>query len=133
MQRKYYYFFYLKKLFFLFFLIITISCSESIKKEAILSSDSFYVDFGLIDYTDTQEYTFQLKNLGSDTLHFISMVHSCNLVQVSSQKEYLLPGDSLNMVYIFIPKDAGIYNENIVLRTSAKPEFYFFSINAEVK
>jgi hypothetical protein len=115
----------------LLLLIATGSCGKKPIKEARVKIESDTVNLG--DLYDSTIFAVKLKSIGSDTLKLVKIAAGCGCTQVTTEKKYILPGDSTYLRGKFIPEALGQFEKSIVLNTNSKKKFHVIRIRGNTK
>jgi len=94
---------------------------DSCAQYEILGESTY--DFGnIIQNNGIVSHTFVIKSVGSYPLIIISSATTCPCTHVLFSKDFLYPGDSLELTVSYDPQlSLGRFDQTAVLKTNAKP------------
>jgi hypothetical protein len=88
---------------------ILLSAISTFAQEGKSSGPKLYLpetmwDFGYVPKTGTVSHTYQIKNIGEDTLIIVKVRTTCGCTTAPLSKERLAPGETADMEVVFDPR-----------------------------
>ncbi|WP_455663735.1 DUF1573 domain-containing protein [Phocaeicola sp.] len=81
------------------------STDDVIRTRTEITVNQEEVNWGRFDHKERKEASFILENTGSDSLHIVGIVPSCDCLQIECSRFHIPPGDTLQ-VQVFFQSDS---------------------------
>ena len=94
--------------------------------------DQLICDFGNIPFGKPVSGTFEVTNIGSETLVIKKVQGSCGCTATDYTKEPILPGEKGSILATYNAKTMGSFNKTISVYTNAQEDPFILTVKGNV-
>lgn len=112
-------------------LLVGSSCenAKEVKKDLIVENPRR--DLGKVMLEDTLLIKFKMKNDSAKEIYITGVEGDCGCIMPTKKRDTLTTGSSSELVVNFVPSQLGIFEKNIVVRSTGNPEFHSLFFKGE--
>ncbi|WP_299766983.1 DUF1573 domain-containing protein [uncultured Dokdonia sp.] len=118
---------YIQQLFYLILIISATGCSNNAKIDI-----KPVHDFGIIQFSDTLNHSFFIKNISKEPLIILDVEGSCSCTALDFSSQPIKKGDSARIDVQYIPKEIGEVEKTIVFEANTSPPYTILKIRGTV-